>query len=75
MPVMKYVVNIDFIWLPETFPRAAGITNVSAASAEQAETVRHKVQTGIPPTVDSLFYSIYVDGTQAYIRLKPGTDP
>lgn len=75
MPVMKYVVNIDFIWLPETFPRAAGITNVSAASAEQAEAVRHKVQTGIPPTVDSLFYSIYVDGTQAYIRLKPGTDP
>lgn len=74
MPALKYVVNIDFIWLAETFPRAAGITRVFPAAADQIDRISNKAKAGVTPAVDSLFYSIYVEGTEAYILLKSDND-
>lgn len=69
MPALKYVLNIDFLSLPEMLPRSGGVTKVafhSHVSNDQFNTIEGST----PPTVNNKFYSIYVNGKDAYIVMK-----
>lgn len=75
MPALKYVLNVDFLLLAEMLPRSAGITNVSSFNDEKTGNVLKDIYARVAPLVDNKFYSIYVDGTDAYILMKaPSVD-
>lgn len=67
MPVMPYLVNADFLFLPAAMVRV-GITNVVQASREHSGGARLKLDTH--PIVDNLFYSIYLEDGDGYIVMK-----
>jgi hypothetical protein len=67
MPVLKYILNIDFYMLPENLLRA-GITNVvPEKERKNATLVGYRKYT---PLVDSKFYSMYRVGDYGFIVMK-----
>jgi len=67
MPVLHYLLNIDFYMLAENLPKA-GITNV-VAERERRNATRVGYQ-GYPALVDSQFYRIYLIGDYGFIVMK-----
>lgn len=68
IPALKYVLNVNFIVLPEMMPRL-GETNVLTISEK---TFREKVpEHSLKPVVSHRFYDIYVVGAEGYIYMKP----
>ncbi|MDB6048116.1 MAG: hypothetical protein JWR17_862 [Pseudomonas sp.] len=76
MPALKYVFYAKFLLLPEMLPRSTGITNVFSFDDDgRSENVLKGIFTRVVPLVDNKFYSIYVDGVDAYILMKtPSVD-
>ncbi|MGF6152138.1 glucosyltransferase domain-containing protein [Pseudomonas fluorescens] len=67
IPVLKYILNIDFYMLSENLLRA-GITNVVIEDERRNATlVRYQ---GYAPVVDSKFYSMYLIGDYGFIVMK-----
>jgi len=67
IPVLKYILNIDFYMLSESFLRA-GITNVAPEKERRNATlVGYRKYT---PLVDSKFYSMYLIGDYGFIVMK-----
>jgi hypothetical protein len=67
MPVLAYILNIDFFMLSENLPKV-GITNVvTEKERRNATRVGYK---GYPPVVDSKFYNIYLLGDYGFIVMK-----
>ncbi|SDZ22064.1 glucosyltransferase domain-containing protein [Pseudomonas sp. NFIX28] len=67
MPVLHYLLNIDFFMLAENLPKV-GITNV-VAERERRNATRVGYQ-GYPPLVDSRYYRIYLLGDYGFIVMK-----
>jgi len=67
MPVLRYLLNVDFYMLAENLPKA-GITNV-VAERERRNATRVGYQ-GYPALVDSQFYRIYLRGDYGFIVIK-----
>ncbi|WP_085629433.1 MULTISPECIES: glucosyltransferase domain-containing protein [unclassified Pseudomonas] len=67
LPVLRYLLNVDFYMLAENLP-SAGITNVIAERERRNAT--HVGQMGYPPLVDSLYYRIYLIGDYGFIVMK-----
>ena len=67
LPVLRYLLNIDYFMLAENLP-SAGITNVVAES-ERRNATRVGYQ-GFPALVDSLYYRIYLIGDYGFIVMK-----
>ena len=67
MPVLHYLLNIDFYMLAENLPKV-GITNV-VAEKERRNATRVGYQ-GFPPLVESQFYRIYLIGDYGFIVMK-----
>jgi hypothetical protein len=67
MPVLHYLLNIDFYMLAENLPKA-GITNV-VAERERRNATRVGYQ-GYPALVDSQYYRIYLIGDYGFIVMK-----
>jgi hypothetical protein len=67
LPVLHYLLNVDYFVLAENLP-AAGITNV-VAERERRNATRVGYQ-GFPALVDSLYYRIYLIGDYAFIVMK-----
>lgn len=67
IPVLKYILNIDFYMLSENLLRA-GITNV-VIEDERRNATRVGYQ-GYAPVVDSKFYSMYLIGDYGFIVMK-----
>ncbi|MHC8290895.1 glucosyltransferase domain-containing protein [Pseudomonas sp. XS1P51] len=67
MPVLHYLLNIDFFMLAENLPNA-GITNV-VAEKERRNATRVGYQ-GYPPLVDNPYYRIYLLGDYGFIVMK-----
>ncbi|NBB62836.1 hypothetical protein GVN18_26590 [Pseudomonas sp. ODNR1LW] len=67
MPVLHYLLNIDFYMLAENLPKV-GITNV-VAEKERRNATRVGYQ-GYPPLVESQFYRIYLIGDYGFIVMK-----
>ena len=67
MPVLHYLLNIDFFVLAENLP-GVGITNV-VAEKERRNATRVGYQ-GYPAWVDSQFYRIYLMGDYGFIVMK-----
>jgi hypothetical protein len=67
LPVLHYLLNIDFYMLAENLPKT-GITNVVREKERRNATwVGYQ---GYPPLVDSLFYRIYLLGDYGFIVMK-----
>ncbi|WP_409316042.1 glucosyltransferase domain-containing protein [Pseudomonas sp. KCJK9016] len=67
LPVLRYLLNIDYFMLAENLP-SAGITNV-VAERERRNATRVGYQ-GFPALVDSLYYRIYLIGDYGFIVMK-----
>ena len=67
MPVLAYVLNVDFFMLSENLPRV-GITNV-VTEGERRNATRVGYR-GYPAVVDSKFYNIYLVGDYGFIVMK-----
>jgi len=67
LPVLRYLLNIDYFMLAENLP-SAGITNV-VAERERRNATRVGFQ-GFPALVDSLYYRIYLIGDYGFIVMK-----
>jgi len=67
MPVLHYLLNVDFYMLAENLPRV-GITNV-VAEKERRNATRVGYQ-GYPPLVESQYYRIYLIGDYGFIVMK-----
>jgi hypothetical protein len=67
MPVLAYILNVDFFMLSENLPRV-GITNV-VTERERRNATRVGYR-GYPPVVDSKFYNIYLVGDYGFIVMK-----
>jgi hypothetical protein len=67
MPVLAYILNVDFFMLSENLPRV-GITNVVTEN-DRRNATRVGSQ-GYPPVVDSKFYNIYLVGDYGFIVVK-----
>ncbi|MFW0755745.1 glucosyltransferase domain-containing protein [Pseudomonas sp. H11T01] len=67
MPVLAYILNVDFFMLSENLPRV-GITNV-VTEKERRNATRVGYR-GYPPVVDSKFYNIYLVGDYGFIVMK-----
>ncbi|WP_237886890.1 glucosyltransferase domain-containing protein [Pseudomonas sp. PGPR40] len=67
MPVLRYLLNIDFFMLAENLPKA-GITNVVAERERRNATLVG--YQGYPPLVESRFYRIYLLGDYGFIVMK-----
>lgn len=67
MPVLHYLLNIDFFMLAENLPKV-GITNV-VAEKERRNATRVGLQ-GYPPMVESQYYRIYLIGDYGFIVFK-----
>ncbi|KAA0960455.1 glucosyltransferase domain-containing protein [Pseudomonas sp. ANT_H12B] len=67
MPVLHYLLNIDFFMLAENLPKV-GITNV-VAEKERRNATRVGYQ-HYPPLVESQYYRIYLIGDYGFIVMK-----
>ncbi|WP_415773422.1 glucosyltransferase domain-containing protein [Pseudomonas sp. LB3P38] len=67
MPVLHYLLNIDFFMLAENLPKV-GITNV-VAERERRNATRVGYQ-GYPPVLESQYYRIYLLGDYGFIVMK-----
>jgi hypothetical protein len=67
MPVLHYLLNIDFFMLAETLPKV-GITNV-VAEKERRNATRVGYQ-HFAPLVESQYYRIYLIGDYGFIVMK-----
>lgn len=67
LPSMPYLVNANFIFLPQALARI-GITNVVPASDEQLAGLRRRGDARL--VVDHSFYAIYVERGDGYIVMK-----
>ncbi|WP_166225566.1 glucosyltransferase domain-containing protein [Pseudomonas atagonensis] len=67
LPVLRYLLNVDYFMLAENLP-SAGITNV-VAERERRNASRVGYQ-GFPALVDSLYYRIYLIGDYGFIVMK-----
>lgn len=67
MPVLHYLLNIDFFMLAENLPKV-GITNV-VAEKERRNATRVGYQ-GYPALVDRPYYRIYLVGDYGFIVMK-----
>ena len=70
MPALKYVLGSDFLVLPEMFPRSTGLTNVTSFKSKNPHAFLQDLYAKTHPVVNNKFYSIYVDGADAYILTK-----
>jgi hypothetical protein len=70
MPVLHYLLNINFFMLAENLPKA-GITNVVAERERRNATLAG--YQGYPPLVESKFYRIYLLGDYGFIVMKEPT--
>ncbi len=70
MPVLHYLLNIDFFMLAENLPKV-GITNVVAERGRRNATLVG--YQGYPPLVDSRYYRIYLLGDYGFIVMKEPT--
>lgn len=70
MPVLHYLLNINFYMLAENLPKA-GITNV-VAERERRNATMVGYQ-GYPPLVESTFYNLYLLGDYGFIVMKEPT--
>lgn len=70
MPVLHYLLNINFYMLAENLPKA-GITNVVAERERRNATLMG--YQGYPPLVDNKFYSLYLLGDYGFIVMKEPT--
>lgn len=67
LPVLHYLLNVDYYMLAENLP-SAGITNV-VAERERRNATRVGYL-GYPALLDSLYYRIYLLGDYAFIVIK-----
>jgi hypothetical protein len=67
MPVLHYLLNINFFMLAENLPKA-GITNVVVERERRNATLVG--YQGYPPLVESKFYRLYVLGDYGFIVMK-----
>lgn len=67
MPVLAYILNVDFFVLAENLPRV-GITNVVPEKERRNATLAGYLR--YTPVVDSKFYSIYLIGDYGFIVMK-----
>ncbi|MCU0074021.1 glucosyltransferase domain-containing protein [Pseudomonas koreensis] len=67
LPVLHYLLNVDYFMLAENLP-SAGITNVVAERERRNAT--HVGLMGYPPLVDSLYYRLYLVGDYGFIVMK-----
>lgn len=67
LPVLHYLLNVDFYMLAENLPKV-GITNV-VAEKERRNATRVGYQ-GFPPLVESQYYRIYLIGDYGFIVMK-----
>ncbi|MGE7957415.1 glucosyltransferase domain-containing protein [Pseudomonas sp. NPDC089530] len=67
MPVLHYLLNIDFLMLAENLPKV-GIANVVAERGRRNATLVG--YQGYPPLVDSRYYRIYLLGDYGFIVMK-----
>ena len=67
MPVLHYLLNIDFYMLAENLPKV-GITNVVAEKERRNAT--RVGYLGYPPLVESQYYRIYLIGDYGFIVIK-----
>jgi hypothetical protein len=67
MPVLHYLLNINFFMLAENLPKA-GITNVVAERERRNATLLG--YQGYPPLVESKYYRIYLLGDYGFIVMK-----
>ncbi|WPN59172.1 glucosyltransferase domain-containing protein [Pseudomonas sp. P9_31] len=70
MPILHYLLNINFYMLAENLPKA-GITNVVAERERRNATLVG--YQGYPPLVESKFYSLYLLGDYGFIVMKEPT--
>lgn len=70
IPALKYVLNVDYLVLAEMLPRSTGTTNISNFGKKTAGRFLYDIYTRETPLVDNKFYSIYIDGPDAYIVMK-----
>ncbi|MHA3736452.1 glucosyltransferase domain-containing protein [Pseudomonas sp. Eth.TT006] len=64
LPVLKYLLNVDYFMLPESLSWT-GITNV--VFEDERGNATRMADLGYAPLVDSLYYRIYVVGDYAFI--------
>ncbi|WP_236190394.1 glucosyltransferase domain-containing protein [Pseudomonas pharyngis] len=67
LPVLRYLLNVDYFMLAENLP-SAGITNVVAERERRNAT--HVGLMGYSPLVDSLYYRLYLIGDYGFIVMK-----
>jgi hypothetical protein len=67
MPVLHYLLNIDYFMLAENLPKV-GITNV-VAEKERRNATKVGYQ-GFPSLVESRYYRIYLIGDYGFIVMK-----
>lgn len=67
LPVLRYLLNIDYYLLAENLP-SVGITNVVAERERRNAT--HVGYLGYPALVESLYYRIYLLGDYGFIVMK-----
>ncbi|ROM86872.1 hypothetical protein BK652_01495 [Pseudomonas brassicacearum] len=67
LPVLHYLLNVDYLLLPES-PPFLGITNV-VIERERRNATRVGYR-GYPPLVDNLYYRIYLLGDYGFIVMK-----
>jgi len=71
MPALKYVLNINFLLLPEMMPRL-GLSNFGSAVPLD----RQQVLARSPkPLVDNKFYAIHLVDGNSYVLMKRPSDP
>lgn len=71
MPALRYVLNIDFLLLPEMMPRV-GVSNFGSRVPLDRQAVLARSPT---PLVDSKFYSIHMVDGSGYVMMKTPLDP
>lgn len=67
MPVLRYLLNVDYYMLAENLP-SVGITNVVAERERRNAT--HVSYRGYPALVESLYYRIFLIGDYGFIVMK-----
>ncbi|MCF4995977.1 hypothetical protein GIW70_21645 [Pseudomonas syringae] len=67
LPVLRYLLNVDYFMLAENLP-AAGITNVVAERERRNAT--HVGYQGFPPLLETQYYRIYLIGDYGFIVMK-----
>lgn len=67
MPVLKYILNVDFFMLAENLPRV-GVRNVFLENERRNATLLG--YRGYTPVVDSQFYNLYRVGDYGFIVMK-----